>query len=192
DRVGDVGPGGEPRRDLVRGGRAADQIDRRPGPGRAGADAGAAHTPVSVCQGARELDRGPRALYGTRARLRRLMEWQDTGFVLAARRHGESALIIELLTQEHGRHAGLVRRGQSPRWRAMLQPANEVAAVWRGRLEQHLGTIGCELMRANAARFLDDPGRLAGLTSAAALAVTTLPEREPHSDIYASFARLLA
>jgi DNA repair protein RecO (recombination protein O) len=120
------------------------------------------------------------------------MQWRDTGFVLAARRHGESALIIELLTQEHGRHAGLVRRGQSPRWRAMLQPGNEVAAVWRGRLDEHLGTIGCELMRANAAHFLDDPGRLAALNSAAALATTTLPEREPHQAVYASFARLLA
>ena len=46
------------------------------------------------------------------------MEWRDTGFVLAARRHGESSLIVELLTHEHGRHAGLVRGGQSPRRRA--------------------------------------------------------------------------
>ena len=89
------------------------------------------------------------------------MQWQDTGFVLAARRHGESALIVDLLTREHGRHAGLVRGGQSPKARAMLQPGNEVAAAWRGRLNEHLGTIGCELVRAHAARFLDDPGRLA-------------------------------
>ena len=119
------------------------------------------------------------------------MQWQDTGFVLAARRHGESALIIELLTQKHGRHAGLVRGGQSPRWRAMLQPGNEVAAVWRGRLDEHLGTIGCELLRTHAARFLDDPGRLAGLTSAAALVAAALPEREPQPEVFASFARLI-
>src|SRR5919204_1233275 len=104
------------------------------------------------------------------------MEWRDAGFVLAARRHGESGVIVELLTCEHGRHAGLVRGGQSPKMRSMLQPGNEVAAIWRGRLDEHLGTIGCELVRAYAARFLDDPGRLAGLTSAAALAMTTLPE----------------
>jgi DNA repair protein RecO (recombination protein O) len=119
------------------------------------------------------------------------MQWQDAGFVLAARRHGESALVVELLTQEHGRHAGLVRGGQSPRWRAMLQPGNEVAAVWRGRLDEHLGTIGCELVRAHAARLLDDPGRLAGLTSAAALVVAALPEREPQPAAFASFARLV-
>jgi DNA repair protein RecO (recombination protein O) len=119
------------------------------------------------------------------------MQWQDTGFVLAARRHGESALIVELLTREHGRHAGLLRGGQSPRMRAVLQPGNEVAATWRGRLAEHLGTIGCELVCAHAARLLDDPGRLAGLASAAALLAAALPEREPQPDVFASFARLI-
>src|SRR5947207_10347463 len=120
------------------------------------------------------------------------MEWRDTGFVLAARRHGESSLIVELLTHEHGRHAGLVRGGQSPRRRAVLQPGNSVAASWRGRLPQHLGTLDCELVDAHAARFLDDPDRLAALGSATALLLTALPEREPHGDLYASLAGLLA
>jgi len=94
------------------------------------------------------------------------MLWRDTGFVLATRRHGENALIVDLLTREHGRHAGLARGG-------------------------HLGTIACEMLRAHAARFLDDPGRLAGLTSAAALVGAALPEREPHGDVFTSFARLI-
>jgi len=119
------------------------------------------------------------------------MEWRDEGFVLSARRHGESALIVELLTREHGRHAGLVRGGQSPKARATLQPGNEVAAVWRGRLVEHLGTISCELVRAHAARFLNDPSRLAGLTSAAAVVAAALPEREPQVHVFVLFARLI-
>jgi len=119
------------------------------------------------------------------------MQWQDNGFVLAARRHGESGLIVELLTRDHGRHAGLFRGGQSPRARAMLQPGNAVAAMWRGRLDEHLGTMSCEPVRAYAAHFLDDPDRLAGLTSATALVMAALPEREPHSDVFASFTRLI-
>ncbi|MDH3597576.1 MAG: recombination protein O N-terminal domain-containing protein, partial [Rhodospirillales bacterium] len=43
------------------------------------------------------------------------MEWQDQGIVLSARRHGESAAVVQLLTREHGRHAGLVRGGQGRR-----------------------------------------------------------------------------
>src|SRR5260221_11330111 len=116
------------------------------------------------------------------------MEWRERGFVLSARRHGESGLIVELLTREHGRHAGLVRGGQSPRRRAVLQPGNSVAANWRGRLPQHLGTLDCELVEAHAARFLDDPDRLMALGAATALLLTALPEREPHGDLYASFA----
>ena len=119
------------------------------------------------------------------------MQWTDAGFVVALRRHGESALVVELLTRERGRHLGLVRGGQSPRLRAILQPGNEVAAVWRGRLSEHLGTVACELVRAHAARFIDDPDRLAGLAAAAALVAATLPEREPHADVFGSFAGLL-
>ena len=119
------------------------------------------------------------------------MQWSDTGYVVALRRHGESALIAELLTREHGRHLGLVRGGQSPKLRAILQTGNEVAAVWRGRLSAHLGTLACELVRGHAGRFIDDPGRLAALSAAAALVAATLPEREPHPDVFASFAALL-
>jgi DNA repair protein RecO (recombination protein O) len=119
------------------------------------------------------------------------MDWRDTGFVLAARRHGESGLIVELLTAEHGRHAGLVRGGQSPRRRALFQPGNHVVASWRGRLPEHLGMLECELIEAHAARFLDDGDCLAALASASALLVATLPEREPHADIHASFGGLL-
>ncbi len=119
------------------------------------------------------------------------MEWRDSGFVVAVRRHGESGLIVELLTREHGRHLGLVRGGQSPKMRAVLQIGNEVAAAWRGRLCEHLGTIACESVRAHAARFIDDPGRLASLAAAAALIAATLPEREPHADVFAAFADLL-
>jgi DNA repair protein RecO (recombination protein O) len=120
------------------------------------------------------------------------MEWRDTGFVLSARRHGEHALIVELLTRGHGRHAGLVRGGQSPRRRAVLQPGNAVAACWRGRLPEHLGALDCELVAAYAARLLDDPDRLAALNAAVALLLAALPEHEPHPDLYQAFAGLLA
>lgn len=120
------------------------------------------------------------------------MEWRDAGFVLGARRYGENALIVELLTREHGRHAGLVRGGQSPRRRAMLQPGNEVAAAWRGRLPEQLGTLECELRVAHAAPLLDDADRLAALNAATALLLAAVPEREPQPDLYAAFAALLA
>lgn len=120
------------------------------------------------------------------------MDWRDTGFVLTARRHGESGLIAELLTEGHGRHAGLVRGGQSPKKRALLQPGNLVAVSWRGRLPEHLGAFEIELLRPHAAGLLDDPGRLAALSSAAALIALALPEREPHGDVFRGLGGLIA
>jgi DNA repair protein RecO (recombination protein O) len=119
------------------------------------------------------------------------MDWRDTGFVLTARRHGESALIVELMTEAHGRHAGLVRGGQSPKRRALLQPGNLVAASWRGRLPEHLGAFEIELQRPHAAGLIDDPDRLAALSSSVALIALTLPEREPHDDVYRGLAALI-
>ena len=120
------------------------------------------------------------------------MEWRDSGFVLTARRHGESGLVVDLLTRDHGRHAGLVRGGQSPRRRPLFQPGNLVDANWRGRLPEHLGSLDCELVQPHAARFIDDPDRLAALSAAASLLAATLPEREPHPDVFADLAELVA
>jgi DNA repair protein RecO (recombination protein O) len=120
------------------------------------------------------------------------MQWADAAIVVAVRRHGESGLVAALLTREHGRHLGFVRGGQSPKRRAVLQPGNEVAATWRARLPEHLGTFGVELVRAHAASFLDDPDRLAALVSAMALVAMALPEREPYGDVFAAVRHLVA
>ena len=120
-----------------------------------------------------------------------MIEWSDQGIVLSARPHGETAAVVQLLTLQHGRHAGLLRGGQGRQARGVLQPGNRVAATWRARLAEHLGTYGFELEASHAARLMDDPGRLAALTSAAAVSERALPEREPHAACYEGFLALL-
>jgi DNA repair protein RecO (recombination protein O) len=112
------------------------------------------------------------------------MQWRDSGIVLSARRHGERALLLRVLTREHGRHSGLVRNGQGPRQRGRYEIGNQLDLTWRARLSEHLGTFAAELEKSHASRFLDDAARLAALASAAALADATLPDREPHPRAY--------
>lgn len=50
------------------------------------------------------------------------MEWQDEGTVIARRPHGETAIIIDVLTPLRGRHAGLVAG------RPIAQARRDVAA----------------------------------------------------------------
>ena len=118
------------------------------------------------------------------------MEWSDTGVVLSARRHGETSSLVMLFTAAHGRHAGLVRGGQGRRARGLYQAGNVVSAVWRARLEEHLGNYRCELVHARTAGLLDDALRLAALSSACAVIEAALPERHPYPSLYADFSRL--
>lgn len=118
------------------------------------------------------------------------MEWTDEAFVLAARRHGEGAAVVQLLTLDHGRHAGLVHGGGSASKRAVVEPGNRVQASWRGRLPEHLGRLTLEVERPYAATLMDDPKRLAGLAAACAVAEIALPEREPHPALFQATAAL--
>jgi DNA repair protein RecO (recombination protein O) len=118
------------------------------------------------------------------------MEWTDDGIVLGVRRHGESSAIAELLTRAHGRHLGLVRGGAGSRMRPLLQPGNSVRAIWRARLDEHLGTFAIEGTRLRAATLLSVSHAAYGVTHLAALA-RLLPERDPHEDIYDMLDRTL-
>ncbi|WP_245326828.1 DNA repair protein RecO, partial [Bradyrhizobium sacchari] len=112
------------------------------------------------------------------------MEWTDEGIVLGVRRHGESSAIVELLTRAHGRHLGLVRGGASSRLRPLLQPGNSVSAVWRARLDEHLGTYAIEGLKLRAATLLGSSHGVYGVTHLASIA-RLLPERDPHEEIFA-------
>ena len=56
----------------------------------------------------------------------------------------------------------------------------------------HLGSYTVELTEARPAAFLDDPLRLAGLSSACAVAEVALPEREEHPAVFAGLTVFLA
>ena len=79
------------------------------------------------------------------------MDWSDEGIVLSARPHGESGLIVSLLTRAHGRHAGFVPGGGSKRGRPAWQSGNVVEVAWRARLSDQLGNYTGELREAHAA-----------------------------------------
>ena len=119
------------------------------------------------------------------------MDWIDEGIVLSARRHGENALIVSLLTRDHGRHAGLVRGGSGMRARGLYQPGNLLRAHWRARLADHLGNWTCELARAYAADHLQAPLPLLALSAATSLIDTAVPEREPAGHLFGMLEELL-
>ena len=113
-----------------------------------------------------------------------MISWSDEGMILSVRNHGENAVILEVLTALHGRHAGVVRGGASRKVRPYLQPGSQVQVEWQARLEEHLGAFRAEPKRSRIAAVLGDRLALEALNSIAAILSLCLPEREAVPEIY--------
>jgi DNA repair protein RecO (recombination protein O) len=113
------------------------------------------------------------------------MEWQDHGLIIGARRHGETSLILEAMTFDHGRHRGLVKGGRSRRLLPLLQVGNSARFTWRARLGEHLGLFNVEPTQLRTARLLEDAEALHAMGLVASLLRMTA-EREPHPALCAT------
>lgn len=112
------------------------------------------------------------------------MEWRDEGLVVGARKYGESSVILELMTRAHGRHFGLLRGSRSSRGRGGApQQGDLVVALWRARLEGHMGAYAIEPTKSRAARLIDHAFALHGAAYLSVL-LRLLPERDPHENLF--------
>jgi DNA repair protein RecO (recombination protein O) len=118
------------------------------------------------------------------------MQWTENGIVLGVKRHGEASGILELMTREHGRHLGLVRGAFGSRMKPVLQTGNMVSAIWRARLDEHLGNYAVEGTNLRAASFFAASHAVYGVSHLAAL-MRLLPERDPHPGLYTAFDTIL-
>ncbi|HST92581.1 MAG TPA: DNA repair protein RecO [Brevundimonas sp.] len=119
------------------------------------------------------------------------MDFTDDAFVLSARPHGDTGVVAELLTENHGRRAAYVAGGASRRMKPFLQAGARVSADYRARTSDHLGSARLEPMGEGPSALFDDPLALVGLAGAAAVAQGALPEREPHPGAFLAFEALM-
>jgi len=118
------------------------------------------------------------------------MEWHDEAIILGCRPHGETSVIVEMMTPQHGRHLGRVQGGRSRRWQPVLQMGNRVDASWRARLDEHLGVFRLEVKDFVAARLLDNPLKLYAVHTMCTH-LRLLGERDPHPELYAGLNLML-
>jgi DNA repair protein RecO (recombination protein O) len=111
------------------------------------------------------------------------MEWQDDGLVIGVRRHGETSVLLEVMTATHGRHLGLVKGGRSKRMQPMLQVGNSMRVAWRARLDEHLGLFRVEPIVLRTATLLASEEALHAIGHVAAL-LRLLAERDPHPALF--------
>ena len=111
-------------------------------------------------------------------------KWEDIGIVIGTRKYADHDLIVTILTQDHGRHLGLIKGGRGRKMRGGIQPGNILQAKWRARLNEHLGSYVCEPQELFAPEIMLCKIKLIELGSLCAMLNLVLPEREPHKFIY--------
>ena len=110
-------------------------------------------------------------------------EWKDKGIILSVKKYGEKGLILNILTENQGRHLGWFNNYKSKKNTSEIQPGNIVDVTWKSRLNDQLGNYKLELITSVSGKIFDDRLKLQALSSACSMIDTLLPERENYFKI---------
>lgn len=105
------------------------------------------------------------------------MQFTDEGYIINTRKHGESSLILTVLTKEHGKLVGYVKGGMNKKSLGVHQLGNLVAVDAYARLEENMLSFKLELMSPTAAHFISDANKLSVLSSFCSLCNDCMPEK---------------
>jgi len=110
--------------------------------------------------------------------------------LVAARPHGETAVIARLLTEESGVVAAYVAGGRGRQLRPVVIPGNLVQAEIRARSDSQLPFARLELVQSRGP-WLSEPLPSAAIAWVTALTAAALPERNAYPTLYAALGGLL-
>jgi DNA repair protein RecO (recombination protein O) len=118
------------------------------------------------------------------------MQLRASAILLAARPHGETAVVARLLTEEAGVVAGYVAGGRGQRMRPVVIPGNRVEADLRSRSDSQLPFARLELIESRGP-WLGEPLPAAAIGWVCALTAVALPERHPYPMLWQALGGLL-
>ena len=97
------------------------------------------------------------------------MQFQDEGYIINLRRHGEKSLILTVLTRHHGKLVGYVKNCLTKKNLGVYQLGNRVSVDAYARLEENMWSFRVELLSPAAVNFMNDARKLAALASLCSL-----------------------
>ncbi|MDC0887062.1 recombination protein O N-terminal domain-containing protein [Altererythrobacter sp.] len=118
------------------------------------------------------------------------MQLRAPAILIAARPHGETAVIARLLTAEYGMVAAYVAGGRGRNLRPVVIPGNLVEMDLRAKSDSQLPFAKLELLESRGP-WLSEPLPAAAIQWVTALTATALPERNPYPNLYSALEGLL-
>ena len=110
--------------------------------------------------------------------------------LVAARPHGETAVIARMLTEESGLVAAYVAGGRGRQLRPVVIPGNVVQADIRAKSDSQLPFARLELVTSRGP-WLSEPLPAAAIAWVTALTASVLPERNAYPALYDALGGLL-
>ena len=118
------------------------------------------------------------------------MHVRAPAILIAARPHGETAVVARMLTEEFGVVAGYVAGGRGRQLRPVVIPGNCVELQLSARSDSQLPFAKLELTESRGP-WLGEPLAAAAIGWACALTAVALPERQPYPTLYEALGGLL-
>ncbi|SFF94794.1 DNA replication and repair protein RecO [Novosphingobium sp. CF614] len=118
------------------------------------------------------------------------MQFRAPALVCAAHPHGETAVIVRLLTAEHGLVAAYVAGGRGRQLRPVLIPGNAVEAEVRSKSDSRLPFARVELLHSRGP-WLSEPLPAAAIAWVTALTAAALPERHAYPALHEALSGVL-
>lgn len=113
-----------------------------------------------------------------------MVEWRDRAILLEAMKFADHDAIVTVFSREHGVHKGICKAALTKKNRSQMEPGNIADVRWNARLQEHLGKISLEVDMAIASRVMLDTLKLTTLGSVCSLLKATLPEHDPHPQLF--------
>ena len=110
-------------------------------------------------------------------------EWNDFGIILSAKKYGEKGLIINILTETHGRYVSWINY-MTKSTLSSIEPGNLVKVFWKSRIIEQMGNFKIEEISSISGKIFDEKLKLQALTSLCSLLEKYLPERQSYSEVF--------
>ncbi len=112
------------------------------------------------------------------------MQFVDEGYIIDLRKHGESSLILTVLTRNYGKITGYVKNCMHKKNLGIYQLGNTIKVDAYSRIDTNMISFKIELIKADAINFMTNPAKLSILASFCSLCRHCLPEQAPLENLY--------
>ena len=105
--------------------------------------------------------------------------------------YSENSVIIDVLTQNHGKCSGIVYGGSSRKIKKYLQIGNKILISCKSKNDNKIGYFKTELIQAISPIFFDNKKKILCILAAASILKILLPEQQINNKVFTSFESLI-